>query len=76
MMPEENEMQEDHEAMLEMMYINEYLKGQGYASMKSLCDLPDEQAKKLMIEACKYASARLAEVESKGKFRKKIKRAS
>jgi len=68
------EPQEDPEAMLEMMYINEYLKEQGYSSMKDLCLLPEDVAKRLMINACKYASARLAEIESKDKFRKSIHR--
>lgn len=61
----------DPEAALELMYIDEYLQERGY-TMKDLCALPEEEAKRLMIEACRYASFRLAEVESRAKFRKEI----
>ncbi len=65
---------EDPELKLEMMFIDEYLRNRGYPSMKDLCHLPEEQAKKIMIEACNYASGKLAEVTSKDRFLKSIHR--
>jgi hypothetical protein len=65
---------EDPEIMMEMMFIDEYLKSRGYPSMKDLCKLPEEQAKKIMIEACNYASGKLAEVASKDRFLRAIHR--
>ena len=62
---------EGPEAELERLLIDQYLHGQGY-SMADLCGLPEEKHKQLMIEACKYASAKLAEVESRDKFNKEI----
>ena len=53
---------------MEMMLINQYLKGHG-CSIKDLCVLPHDAAKKLMTEACKFASARLAEIDAKTQFR-------
>jgi hypothetical protein len=53
------------------MYIEEYLKGRG-VDLSSVNTLPPEQAKRLMREACIYASNRLAEVESRANFRKDI----
>ena len=58
---------EDPEMALELMYLGEFLKGKGYR-LKDLCKLPTEQARKLMVEACSYASMKLAEVESRAKF--------
>lgn len=65
---------EDPELMMEMMFIAEFLKNRGYPSMKDLCNLPGEQAKKIMIEACNYASGKLAEVASKDRFLRSIHR--
>lgn len=65
---------EDPELKMEMMFIDEFLRKRGYPSMKDLCNLPEEQAKKMMIEACNYASGKLAEVESKNRFLKSIHR--
>ncbi len=64
---------EDPEAVLEMMLINQYLKSHG-CSIKDLCILPSDAAKKLMTEACKFASARLAEIDAKTQFRIDIHR--
>jgi len=52
---------------LERMYIEEYLTGKGY-HWRDLCELPGEEAKRLMCEACTYASLKLAEVESRYHF--------
>ena len=59
------------ESTLEKTLLEEYLRSRGY-SFKDLCELPEEEAKGLMIEACKYASLKLAQVESKARFREKI----
>jgi hypothetical protein len=59
------------QAQLEKMYIEEYLRGKGY-DLHSVHTLPEAEAKQLMREACMYASARLAEVESRAQFRREI----
>jgi hypothetical protein len=63
---------ESPQASLEMKIIDEYLKEKGFSSIKDLCRLPENDAKQLMIEACKFASARLAEIESRAGFQEKI----
>ena len=67
---------EDPEKILEMMFIDEYLKNRGFPSLKDLCNLPEVEVKQIMIEACKYASGKLAEVDSKDKFLRSIRRPS
>lgn len=62
---------EGPQSALEKKLIAEYLSGKGYQP-EDLLGLPEEQAKALMQEACRYASLKLAEVESKTKFRKDI----
>ncbi|HJW90715.1 MAG TPA: hypothetical protein VJ436_08750 [Anaerolineales bacterium] len=59
------------QAQLEKMYIEEYLHNKGY-DLQSVRELPEDEAKQLMREACMYASARLAEVESRAQFRRDI----
>jgi hypothetical protein len=56
---------------LERMYIREYLHGKGY-QIHDLRKLPREKARQLMSEACIYASGKLAEIESRAKFRDEI----
>ncbi len=60
------------QSALEKKYIEDYLAGKGY-SLEDLKGLPKDEAKRLMTGACTYASLKLAEVESKAKFRQKIK---
>ncbi len=60
------------EAPLEMMFIDEFLKSKGYDSLRDLCRLPDDEVKAIMIQACKYASLKLAEIESRAQFRREI----
>jgi len=60
-------------ASLETKLIDEYLKEKGFSSIKDLCRLPENEAKQLMIEACKFASARLTEIESRAGFKEKIR---
>ena len=57
---------------LERKYIREYLSGKGY-QLKDLEELPREESKRIMREACAYASLKLAEVESRAKFKQKIR---
>lgn len=59
------------QAPLEKMYIEEYLREKGY-DLKSIHRLPEAEMKRLMREACTYASTRLAEVESRAQFRREI----
>mgnify|MGYP001314915485 CR=1 FL=1 len=63
---------EGPESALERLLIDEYLKQQGISSIKELCNLPEDQAKSLMIEACRYASLKLAAVESSNRFQSDI----
>lgn len=57
---------EDPEAKLATAYIEEYLHSHGQ-TMESICTLPKEQAKRLMIEASTYAAMKLAEVDTKAR---------
>jgi hypothetical protein len=66
---------EGPQAAMEKALIEAYLKAKGY-SLKDLHELPEEQAKALMTEACEYASLRLAQVESTAHFRDKIHKPS
>ena len=63
------------ESTMEISLLEEYLRSKGY-SFKELCELPEEEAKSLMIEACQYASLKLAQVESTARFRDKIREPS
>jgi aminoglycoside phosphotransferase (APT) family kinase protein len=57
----------DPEASLERSFIEEFLKTGGH-TLATLHDLPPEQATALMKAASRYASARLAEVETRAHF--------
>jgi len=60
------------QSALERRFIKEYIHKKGY-QFEDLKRLPLEESKQLMTEACRYASLKLAEVESKAKFRKEIR---
>lgn len=62
---------EGPQSKLEWKYIQEYLQSKG-ASIKTLGKLPKDEQQRLMSEACQYASLKLAEVESRAKFRHDI----
>ncbi len=62
---------EGPQSTLERKYIKEYLLEKGYR-MQDLRKLPKGKARQLMTEACRYASLKLAEVESRARFQKKI----
>jgi hypothetical protein len=60
------------QSALERRFIKEYLHNKGY-QLEDLKKLPKEESTQLMIDACRYSSLKLAEVESKAKFRKEIR---
>ncbi len=66
---------EDKQAELARSFIEERLRSQGF-SLKTICELPEEEAKRLMIDASIYASVKLAEVEDKAHFVRAIHGAS
>lgn len=59
-------------SILEQALITEFLLAKGYLRSE-LKDLPDQEARLLMIEACRHAALRLAEIEARAQFRRKIK---
>lgn len=63
------------QSKMEKTLLEQYLKSRGY-TFKDLCDLPEDEAKSLMIEACRYASLKLAQVESAARFRETIREPS
>jgi hypothetical protein len=60
---------------LEKLYIQEYLESKGYR-WEDLHNLPPEEVKIIMTEACTYTSLKLAEVESRVQFRQDIRSAT
>jgi hypothetical protein len=62
---------EGPQSKLERKYIQEYLHTKG-VSLESLGQLPKDEQQHLMVEASRYASLKLAEVESRAKFRHDI----
>jgi len=60
------------QSALERKLISEYLHSKGY-SRQDLRNLPRQQAKILMKEACHYAALKLAEIEARSKFRQNIR---
>ena len=63
---------EGPESALERMLIENYLREKGVASIRELSKLPKDKAKKLMQEACQYASLKLAEIESVDRLQRDI----
>jgi hypothetical protein len=62
---------EGPQSVLERRLIKEYLLKKGYR-LADLEGLPKNEAKLLKLEACLYASLKLAEVESRARFTEKI----
>jgi hypothetical protein len=60
------------QSTLEKTLLEEYLESKGYR-FKDLCKLTEEEAKALMIEACRYASLKLAHMESTAGIREKLR---
>ncbi len=69
---------EEPDAPLERMYIEAYLQRRGYTlhcgdyPLRSICDLSESDAKRLMTSASTYASTKLAEVETRAHFVEEI----
>jgi hypothetical protein len=63
---------EGPQSALEKQLIEEYLSSQGY-HLADIRDLPEKEARRLMEEACRYASLKLAEIESRAHFRSEIR---
>ena len=61
------------QSILERRYIIEFLYEKGY-QLADLKSFPFYEGKRLMIEACRYASLNLAEVEARAQFRDEIRR--
>jgi len=62
----------DIRALLEKGLIDEYLKDKGY-DRGSLKKLPEDEAHRLMTEASIYASGKLAEIETKARYKQNLK---
>ena len=60
------------QSALERELLIQFFRDRGY-KMEELCTLSIMERRRLMIEACKYASLKLTEIEAKAGFRKKIK---
>ncbi len=58
---------EEPDAQLARMFVDQYLRSKG-VSLKTICDLPEEEAKRIMIEASTYASIKLTEIRDKAEF--------
>ena len=63
------------ESTLERIFINAYITEKGY-KLESLHELPEGERKQLMIGASRYASAKLAEQETRAHLIKEIHDAS
>jgi hypothetical protein len=59
------------QSTLEHALIADYLLAKGYL-MSELKDLPVDEARQLMTEACRFAGLRLAEIEARARFRRNI----
>lgn len=60
------------QSAMEKRLLEEYLETKGH-TLATLRALPEDEARRLMIEACRYASLKLAQVESKAHFRESIR---
>lgn len=65
--------QEGPQLAMERMLLEEYLAQHGHC-LAELDTLPQEKAQALMRAACRYASLRLAELESTAHLREKLRR--
>ena len=63
---------ESPQSLLERMLISEYLLSKGYL-LSDIKELSPHESKSLMMEAFRFAALRLAEIESRSKFRQKIR---
>ena len=56
------------QSKLGKILVEGFLKDKGYR-VEDLSELPADEAKELMKEACMYASLKLAEIDAKARFR-------
>ena len=52
-------------------YVEEYLRRRGH-TMKTICKLPEGEAKRLWIEVSMYVAGKLAEVSTRSHFMRDI----
>ena len=64
--------EDEARAILEKGLIDEYLRNKGY-SRESLKKLPEDKARRLMTEASIYASGKLAEIETRARYKQNLK---
>jgi len=72
LLEEEPGVYEGPQLKLEKRYIDEYLESRG-VRWEDLNRLPEDEAKKLMTEASRFATAKLAKQEARARFRSKIR---
>lgn len=63
------------DSKLERIFINAYITEKGY-KLENLHELPADELKQLMTDASRYASAKLAEMETRAHLIKEIHDAS
>jgi hypothetical protein len=59
-------------SVIALQLIRAYLKEEGY-SRQNLLNLPEEKAHQIMGQAYRYSALKLAEIESRAKFKQKIR---
>jgi hypothetical protein len=57
---------------MEMMLNNNHLRDARISSIKELCELSKDQQNRFMLEACQYASFKLAPAESTYRSRREL----
>ncbi len=62
---------EDPQAKLGRMYVEEFLRNKGH-TWESVRALPEDAAKKIMVEASTYAAMKLCEVDARASVVKQI----
>ena len=55
------------ETELARMFVDEYLRSRGH-TVKSVCNLPEDQARQLWIDVSLYVSNKLAEVNARSRL--------
>jgi hypothetical protein len=63
---------EESHAQLERGFIDEFLRGAGDASADELRARDDEQARRLLTAASTYAASRLAEMEARSHYIRRL----
>jgi hypothetical protein len=63
---------EESHAQLERRFIEEFLRGAGESSAESLRARGDERARQLLVAASTYAASRLAEMEARSHYIRRL----